>query len=326
MKTVLIFFVSYPTTGCHRPLFFMKPVCLILLLLLAGRVAAQDDYYKPKPVPASAKRGQTVVLRDGTEVRGEVIRQDSAETVIMTRKLGEVRLQTRQILRIEESDVPVQTYPNLFPQTMRLAPTAFQPAAGKVYFSNYAVYLSKFEYGINDNWSVGTTFLSFFPTLLFSVNTKVSLPVSNRVRLGVQAQYIGSQQSDGIFSNGNRNSIAGIGYLQGIATIGDRQNNTTFGLGWSVSNGQLSRGAVGTLGFVRKVRPQLSFISENFVLIGGISSNSVSLVGALSAGVRFDRRRHAFDLAAYLPFAVGPRFETPIFLLPFASYHLRIGQ
>ena len=295
--------------------------CMLFLLPLLATAQA-DEYYQKQPKSAKqpVRPVYTVVLRDGTELRDDLLREDSTETVIRTRNLGEVRLRTDQIIRIDRERTRGNdgaAYPNLFPQTMRLAPTAFQAEKGRVYFRNYLLYVSQFDYGITDNWSVGTSFFTVVPTSLFSLNTKVSFPVSNRVRLGVQAQYVGVRF--------DRN-VEGITYLQGIVTTGDRQNNTTFGLGWSVSNGSLSRNVIGTFGLVRKVSPKLSFITENFVLFGGSGGRTVDFTGLLSGGVRFDRRRHAFDVAAYLPVVIGNRWRGPLTPTPFGSYHLRIGK
>ncbi|GAB4013758.1 hypothetical protein GCM10028808_34000 [Spirosoma migulaei] len=302
----------------------MKHLSLMLLTLLPLLAVAQDDYYQKKNTTTPVKHPYTILLKDGTQLRGELLRQDSTEAVIRTKNLGEVRLKSDQIVRIEQESVQAEGtgFPNLFSQTMRLAPTAFSAEKNKLYYRNYFLYFSQFEYGITDNWSVGTTFFTFLPTAIFSLSTKVSLPVSNRVRLGISAQYMGVR-SNGLLGNNGNGTVEGIGYVQGIVTTGDRQNNTSYGLGWSVSNGELSRNIVGSFGLVRKVSPKLSFISENFVLFG---SGAVDFSGVLSAGVRFDRRRHAFDLAAYIPIIIGRNISTPITFVPYASYHIRIGK
>lgn len=301
----------------------MKHGLVYVLLLLPFCSIAQDDYYQKsgQPTKPPARPVYNIVLKDGTELRGELLRQDSTEAVIRTRNLGEVRLRADQIVRIEQENArgEGQTYFNRFPQTMRLAPTAFSAEKGRVYYHNYGLYFSQFEYGINDNWSVGTTFFTIVPTALFSLNTKVSFPVANRVRLGLNAQYAVLGINDFILGTAR----ADIGYLQGIMTTGDRQNNTTYGLGWSLSNGDISRNFIGTFGLVRKVSPKLTFITENFVLFG---SGRVDFAGLLSAGIRFDRRRHAFDLAAYVPLVFERNSRLTFTLAPFASYHLRIGK
>ncbi len=300
----------------------MKRTFFTLLLLLPLLSAAQNEYYQPTKPPAPATRTYRIVLKDGTQLRGELIRQDSTEAVIRTKNIGEVRLRADQIVRMEQEGIQVETevYPNLFPQTMRLTPTALLAEKGRVYYRNYLLYFSQFEYGINNNWSVGTTFFTFAPTNLFSLNTKVSFPVSSRVRLGLNAQYAGVRIDGFLFNNG---LYADIGYVQGIVTTGDRQNNTTYGLGWSVANGDLSQNVIGTVGLVRKVSPKLTFISENLILFG---SSSAQFAALLSGGIRFDRRRHAFDLAAYIPLVVERNRNLTLTLSPFASYHLRIGK
>ncbi|RYF62004.1 MAG: hypothetical protein EOO39_31105 [Cytophagaceae bacterium] len=302
----------------------MKHLYLLLFLLVSNRVIAQEDYYQPKKQSVPTKPTYTILLKDGTQLRGELVRQDSIEAVVRTRDLGEVRLRADQIVSMEQQGAQADgaIYPNQFAQTMRLAPTAFSAEKGRLYYRNYIVYFSQFEYGITDNWSVGTTFFTFVPIAVFSLSTKVSFPVSDRVRLGVSGQYIGIR-SDGFLFGGGRGSIQGAGYLQGIVTTGDRQNNTTFGLGWGVSNGELTRTVVGSFGLVRKVSPKLSFITENFVLLG---RGTVDFGGMLSAGIRFDRRRHAFDLAAYVPFFVGSGISSLVTFIPYASYHLKIGK
>lgn len=316
----------------------MKYFLLFLFLILPALTQAQDDdYYRKNPNRRQPKREYTVLLKDGTSLRGEVVSQDSVEAVVRTRNLGEVRVPVDQIMKIElrpERDVSEpettsrqktdETYINQFPQTMRLAPTALQAEKGKLYFRNYILYVSQFEYGITDNWSVSTSFFTFLPTAAFSLNTKFSLPVSDRVRVGASVQYAGVQ-SGGIFNGGNR-LFEGITYVQGLVTTGDRQNNTTYGAGWTISRGEVSRNFVATFGLVRKVSPKLSFITENFVLLGAGVNRSFDFAGMLSAGIRFDRQRHAFDLAAYLPVVFAGTARTSFTPGPFASYHLRIGK
>ena len=323
----------------------MKHLVLLLFLLLPVLTQAQDDdYYRKNPNRRLPKREYSVLLKDGTSLRGEVISQDSVEAVIRTPNLGEVRVPVGQIVKIELRSEPspanatttqpyrneessrsaTETFINQFPQTMRLAPTAFQAEKGKLYFRNYFISISQFEYGITDNWSVSTSFLSILPTVAFSLNTKFSLPVGERVRIGASVQYAGIGLT-GIFVNGNR-VFEGITYIQGLVTTGDRQNNTTFGAGWTISNGELSRNFVTTFGLVRKVSPTLSFITENFVLLGAGVNRSVDFAGMLSGGIRFDRRRHAFDLAAYIPIIFESGTYIGINPGPFASYHLRISK
>jgi hypothetical protein len=202
--------------------------------------------------------------------------------------------------------------PNLFGQYMNFLPTAYQAERGRVYYRNTVVYFSQFDVGLTDNWSIGATFFTFIPSLFGSLTTKVSLPVGARVRLGVQAQLLYGSLFDRTTSSG---------LLQGIVSIGDSQNNVTFGLGTGTSRNSI--GQVISVGIVRKVRPSLTFISENLIFLGG---NGFSL-SKLAAGVRFDRSRHSFDLSANLPFGRDGLIRgTTVVFFPSASYQIRFGK
>ena len=300
----------------------MKRCLSVCLLLLSMTAWAQPDFYK-KDQPKPTRRQYVITLQDGSQLRGELIRQDSTEAVIRTGNLGQVTVKADQIMsmvaaNVDETGRPVDAtglagYPNLFPQYMHFTPTAHQAERGKGYFRNTFFYISQFDYGITDNWSVGTAFFTVIPSALFSLNTKLSVPVGEGVRLGVQGQYI---SGNNLFDNGQ----FGTSYLQGIATIGTPQRNVTVGIGSVFTAGKLSDTKVFTVGLVRKVSPSLSFISENHVFLG----RSVDTNLSLSGGVRFDRRRHAFDVAVLFPFISGG--NTSIVLLPFASYQLRFGK
>lgn len=301
----------------------MKHIFIILLFLTPFWGSAQDEYYQKKSNRTPIKRPYVILLRDGTRLRGEIVSQDSIEAVIRTRDLGEIRIKPDQIVQMEQVGAVAasDTFPNLFTQTMRLVPTAFSAERGRVYYRNYFLYINQFELGVNDNWSIGATVGLSAVVLFGSLNTKLSFPVSQRVRLGINAQYIGLRLFPGL--GGIFSDDASLGYVQGMVTIGDRQNNATYGLGSSISNGNLARTLVGSFSLVRKVNPKLSFITENFVLFGNRSTNFSAMV---SGGIRFDRRRHAFDLAAYIPITSGYNGAVVITLIPFGSYHLRIGK
>jgi hypothetical protein len=282
----------------------------------------QPTAITPVPNQPPGQRQYLFTLRNGTKVRGQLIRQDTIGTIVRTSNLGEVRIPDGQLLRMEMTGSNSGNYgsnngpfPNQFPQIMNLTPTAFSVARGKVYYHNYYLYISQFEYGITDNWSVGTTFYSFLPTNLFSIVTKFSVPVSARVRLGASAQY-------GVAQLGGEGS--GIGFLRGIATFGDTQNNTTIGLGAVAGQGGISNGGLLTIGTVRKITPRTTLISENQILLGVRGGSSVILP---SIGLRFDRKRHAFDLSVIVPVVTFNRNNSvPFFILPFGAYRLRLSK
>ncbi|RYF77722.1 MAG: hypothetical protein EOO39_03230 [Cytophagaceae bacterium] len=288
----------------------------------------QPTYARPT---ASQPRQETVspsqyeiTLTDGTTLNAIVLSQDSSRVVVKTEALGTVYIPARRVVRMERiraANEPASQQrrtstgnPNLFPQYLNFLPSAYQAERGRVYFRNSSVYISQFDVGITDNWSVGATFFTFIPSLFGSLTTKVSVPVGPRIRLGVQAQLLYGSLFD---------RTASTGLFQGIVSIGESQNNVTIGFGSGTN--RYSVGQIGSVSIVRKLRPSLTFISENILLFGG--SGSGYSVGKLSAGLRFDRARHSFDLSANIPFGRdGIVSGSDFFIFPTASYQVRLGK
>lgn len=293
----------------------MKTLFLGWFFLLSMVALAQDDFYKEQPKPV--RRQYAITLQDGTKLIGELIRQDSLETVIKTRTMGQVTVKASQIVASEPVDgnaAATVGYPNRFPQYLNFTPTAYSAERGRLYYRNSLVFYNQLDYGMTDNWSVGAGVFIGPPITLLSLTTKVSFPVSKAVRLGVQGQYFTGNTF--IF---NRERF-GFSYVQGIASIGTPQRNVTIGLGTILEQGRLGEVTLLTVGIVRKINPTLTFISENRVLVGP----DVDVNLFLSGGLRFDRRRHSFDIAATV--AYFPGLGSRIGLFPYASYQLRIGK
>lgn len=296
----------------------MKAIFFIWFLLASLTALAQDDFYTKVP-PKPASQRYVVTLRDGSKLVGNLIREDSTETVIQTKNLGQVTLKTIQIASIKTiltdyEGAATRDYPNLFPQYLNYTPTAYPTERGRLYYRNSLLFYSQFDYGVTSNWSVGAGLFTIPLTSMLSLNTKVSFPVGKTVRLGVQGQYVAGSV---YFLRRERFNFS---YVQGIASIGTSQRNVTVGLGTVFDRGELGAIRLLTLGIVRKINLGLTFISENHILLGSdIDANLF-----LSGGLRFDRRRHSFDVAVTLPIIPGSNLS--ITLLPYASYQVRIGK
>ena len=291
--------------------------------------AADLTYYTQtevtRPGQTTLSPNQYVIsLSDGTTLSGQVLSQDSSRVVIKTTTIGTVYVPADRVLRMERGAVAnsrdnrqeVQNgpYPNLFPQYMNFIPTAYQAEKGRAYFRNSSLYFSQFDVGLTDNWSAGVGFFTFLPSSFGWVSTKVSVPIGERARIGVQGQLF---FGDRLFFDNQFSS----GFVQGILSLGDSQNNVTLGLGLGTQRNSAAQ--LLTVGIVRRLRQSITFISENQLIFGQYNSNG----GKLGAGVRFDRRRHSFDLSLNVPvnFGSGGLF-SPLVLFPTASYQVRMGK
>ncbi len=301
--------------------------------------AADLTYYTQTEVtrpgrdrPGLSRPGQTTVapnqyvisLTDGTTLSGQVLSQDSSRVMIKTNTIGTVYVPADRVLRMERGAVANsrndrqearnEAYPNLFSQYMNFTPTAYQAERGRAYFRNSTLYFSQFDVGLTDNWSIGVGFFTFLPSALSWVSTKVSVPIGQRARIGVQGQYFFG--NDILFDSQFNN-----GFIQGILSLGDSQNNVTFGLGFGSQRSSAAQ--LLTVGIVRKLRQSITFISENQLLLGQYNGNLAKLAG----GIRFDRRRHSFDLSVNVPVFFGYGSSLfPIIIFPTASYQVRMGK
>ena len=296
--------------------------------------AADLTYYTQTDAtrPGLSGPGQTTLapnqyvisLSDGTTLSGQVLSQDSSRVVIKTTTIGTVYVPADRVLRMERGAVAnsqnnrqgIQNgpYPNLFPQYMNFTPTAYQAEKGRAYFRNSFLYFSQFDVGLTDNWSVGVGFFTFLPSTFGWVSTKVSVPIGERARIGVQGQVF---FGDRLFFDNQFSS----GFVQGILSLGDSQNNVTLGLGLGTQRNSAAQ--LVTVGIVRRLRQSITFISENQLILGQYNSNGAKL----GAGVRFDRRRHSFDLSLNVPVSFGSSgLFSPLVLFPTASYQVRMGR
>ncbi len=233
-------------------------------------------------------------LRDGTSLRGFVVRLNAEQTVIRTKSLGEVALRTDQITRMEQVDSleePLVTY--LFPQWMPFIPTAFTAEPGRWSYRNTSLLFHQFEYGATKNLSLGTTFFVFPGLYLLSLNAKLTVPVGPQLRVGVSGQYVTAG-----FGIGNTNS-GSFGIVQAMATAGTPRRNLTVSYGTITTGDAFGKAGLLTVGFMLPISKTLLLISQNSFATGSSSSKFFS---TLSGGLRIQSKQHAFDISTFIPY------------------------
>lgn len=318
------------------------------------------------PVGAGGS-GPVFVLRDGSRVEGQFIRRDS--TMITVRKPNGqltyfepellMRMDSAQGEPLGELDL---TFPNRFSPWLLTGLTAYNPEKGRFYYRNTWLLLNELQYGITRFWSVGAKFITPIPYLVladdyygtgqYTTNstqliTKLSAALSPAFRLGVNAAF----QPDLQYTY---RGMGGRWTLQALATIGSSQRNVTVGYGivvprarqtiyysyqpiWSSSAPQYTfirypNRSFLALGIMQKVGPNLTLLSDNFINLGQQRSYYYDNTGEralVSAALRIDRRRHAFDLGLYALLYQQPHLwngDRHARLLPYVGYNLLIGR
>ncbi|WP_128543514.1 hypothetical protein [Larkinella soli] len=299
----------------------MKLIYLLLFWSVFGfsAVEAQEIYYEPgrAHIPGT----YDFQLKDGTLLRGQLVRSDSSAYLIRTKAHGDRIVQAGDIVRADLVGGTLRSgpdHPNGFPFRLFFMPTALPLEKKKIYFQNSYVLFSRVDVGITSNWSVGAGFQTLSPQNFFTVSTKVSSKLAPRTQVALSVQYIGLRVTERILTR--------FGLAQGLVTMGDAERNITVGFGTTFSVRGIASSGVVTIGYVRKITPDLTFISQNNILVGeAIEPNLTYLSGLSSAGLRFNRRRHSFDTALLMPvYSTDGLIRTSPF--PYISYQVRIGK
>lgn len=301
----------------------MKKLLLVACLFLHLYAKAQNPtVYYAKPDSTNAKIGLNeyiITLKDHTTIRGTIISQNTREATIQTANMGIVTVPTNQIMSINllvrtnrpsrGSMISNVYYENRFVNRLYFTPSGFASEKGSFEYHNHAFYISEFTYAPAKNISLGTAFFTFAPSLLYNFKLKASLYQSERINFSATGTFWNSENNTGVFAIIPSLSIGKKEAFFNISPIILTENS---GGGYGLS-----------LGYMKKVSPLMSVFTENFFAIS--NGTEISDTFMLSGGCRFDRANHAFDVSITIP-AINGGFTPRIFLIPSASYHLKINN
>ncbi len=303
------------------------------------------------------------VFKDSTRIGGVFIRRDSTMITVRKRNGQLTYFEPELLLRVDTVRATMESgdgvgdgaFTNRFSPWLLTGQTAYNAEKGRFYYRNTLAVLNEFDYGITRNWSIGASFITpvtylalanfyalngFLPTYsrLF---TKVSVPLGERFRVGINVDY-----QDRPYSSINRGTLT----YQALVTIGSSQRNVTVGAGltdrgkrrYYVAQPPYSSTLPAyvdehipdqlflTLGIMQKVGPGLTLISDNRINPGPYKlyyyDNTERV--SLSFALRIDRRRHAFDLGVYsLVYRSNASLSNnQVRFLPYLGYNLLIGR
>ncbi len=316
---------------------------------------------RPVESAAASPSSFTVfVLKDGSQVEGQFVRRDSMMITVRKRDGRLTYFEPELLVRTDSARVEVEAntganraFTNQFSPWLLTGLTAYNAEKSRFYYRNTWLVLNEFDYGITRHWSVGASFIAPIPYVAnadtyygwdqyLATNsrlfTKVSVPLGQAFRLGVNATYQLSQRN--VYVGSKR----GLLTLQALATVGSSQRNVTVGYGIAVPKGEYSyyytpgwltfqpikipNQMFLTLGVMQQVSRNLTFISDNRINVGSRYTFYTDEQLTASAALRLNRRRHAFDLGllsfvyeeAYL--GDGKRVR----LIPYVGYNLLINR
>lgn len=272
-----------------------------------------------------------VILRDGMKFFATIVEKHPDEYVFetqyfgtITASFGEIRYLKEVENRLRQNDYWI---PNPHDSRLFFGPTGRGIPKGEGYWQNIYGYINGINYGVSDNFSIGTTFF-LFPGLalensIYAFTPKISLPIAKNVNMAagvLYASYFGDQ----------------FGIIYGAGTIGGKHDHVTLGLGYTFLNTEVNKTPVFMFGGVKRVSNRISLMSENYLASwteGQTPSEFKTSAGGGLYGVRFIWPRTSLDLAgAYLfenesnPFGPPSKTFFSSYILPmYFSFTMKFG-
>jgi len=291
----------------------MKKILLLLCLLTVCFTITAQDYYKTDTTKTKPN-SYIIRLKDGTQLLGRVIEQNAVQSKIQTDNLGLVTVDVAQIVSIElyDKNNPISNkpyYPNRFVNRLLVAPTGFAMEKSTSEFHNILFYYSEFVGALGDRISLGFGFFTPIPAQFYSLKAKVNFISKENFNFSVTGNHLGGKEIGSTFviipsfSFGKKESFLNVSPI-----FFTEDTNGGFGL---------------SVGYMKKVSPNLTFFTENFFAVGKQISIDNGFV--ISGGLRFDRARHAFDLNILVPVGITDTGNN-IFLIPSVGYHLKLSK
>lgn len=262
----------------------------------------------------------TVYLKDGKKISGNLVSRNKSETVIVTKTSDTIFFAQAKVLAVvneKTTALPQNIFENQFEYRYFLFQSAVPVVKKRWNYSNQFILINNFNYGISNRLSAGVSFFTLDPSALVSPKMKFCFNPNSDIKFSISAQHLYIR----IWTSDRGNVGYNLGYIQALLTKGNSQNNLTLGVGKFISQSGIQQGYIGTIALTKRISNKTSFITENNLLIG---YDSRVTVGLLSAGVRFNRKMHAFDLGVFAP-ALIDNFQLSRIVLPFISYNLRIN-
>lgn len=295
----------------------MKTYFTLMLALLVSAYSAGQEIKTDTPTDSLTVFEFT--LKDGSKILGQLLDQNKEYYSIKSSNLGMMRLEVNNVVSVVRRSPETQlmedkssdAYQNQFGFKYFLISTAIPAEPKKWYYTNQYIFFSGFTYGISKRVSAGVSFFTFVPTTFFSPNIKVTINPNSKFKVAVGGQYY-------LVRDGGS-----FGLTQLLFSSGDAQNNFTFGYSGFISSKGDNTGSVITFGFVKKVSDKLSVISENNFIVPSDTSTRETL-GFLSAGIRFNRRVHAFDLGVYVPSSNLDNYTLS--LIPYVGLNVKMSK
>jgi len=249
-----------------------------------------------------------ITTLDDNEFVGHIITETETSIEFKTATIGIITLQKSQIKRREKLISNTSTNGLLWNEnTMAyryfMGNSGYNLKKGEAFYQNAWLFVNNFDIGVTDRFSIGIGIIPLFllgggPAPVW-LTPRLSIPLAaDKVNFGI-AGLMGTALGDGF-------NDVGFGLGFGNVTVGDRNKNLTFGVGYGFVDGAFSERPTFSISGMVRTGKRGYFISENYII-----STEFETIGVLSLGGRFVGKQITIDYGGiYVPnadiFAIAP--------------------
>lgn len=252
----------------------MKPKLILVLSLICLFWCASSEL--------KAQQDTTVYqieTRDGNEYIGRIISQDSEKLILKTDRLGEVTLRKIDIKKMEPiiaKQMKDGEYWFENPQSTRYfwQPNGYGLKKGEGYYQNVWIFFNQVSVGVTDNFLIGAGIVPLFlfagsPTPIW-LAPKLSIPIKkDKLNMGAGA-LMGTVL-------GEEDTSFGIAY--GTVTVGSRDKNFSFGLGYGYAGGDWADAPTISFSAMIRTGQRGYFLTENYYIGSGGDDLMIFFIG-----------------------------------------------
>jgi hypothetical protein len=224
-----------------------------------------------------------VETKDGNIYFGQIVSQTQDELRLKTESLGTITIPISEISVISDGkgkpafNQSVVLENNFHLNRYFYSPNGYGLKKGEGYYQNVLIFFNQASYGFTDHFTMG---VGVIPLFLFAgtsspvwITPKFSIPIKeNQVNLGVGGvlgTVIGEEVS------------FGLGYA--TLTLGSREKNLSFGLGYGFAEGEVSSTPLINIGGMVKVGRRGYLMGESYFVTAEGAGGGIIILGGRSA-------------------------------------------
>ncbi len=234
-----------------------------------------------------------VVLKDGSELHGELVQKSADQIVIKTAAMGEITIAAGDIEKIDETTAAdykggKYRFPNPSYSKYLWGQTGRNLKKGDGYYQNVLIVFNSAHYGITNWFSIGAGFegiSTFMGEPIFFVMPKFGYEFFKNFSAGIS--YLYGNAAVAIEEGG----FSGIGVIYGTVTYGNMDYNGTVGFGWAHAEGSMTNDPLITVSGMARVARRLAIVTENYLIPAD------PYYAIFSYGLRILGERSAFDIS-----------------------------